>query len=81
MNFRTYLADSANKVCVSSSYSWTFLLHILNICISLVLLLISNLTNGLRLHQFLMSKTTEANKSLKLMQMELISKITNEKKD
>ena len=32
---------------------------------SLVLLLISNLTNGLRLHQFLMSKTTEVNKSLK----------------
>ena len=30
-----------------------------------LLLLISNLTNRLRLHQFLMSKTTEANKSLK----------------
>ena len=32
---------------------------------SLVFLLISNLTNGLRLHQFLGTKTTEANKSLK----------------
>ena len=34
-------------------------------CLSLVLLLISNLTNELRLHQFLLTKTTEANKSLK----------------
>ena len=33
--------------------------------LSLVLLLISNLINELRLHQFLASKTTEANKSLK----------------
>ena len=33
--------------------------------ISLVLLLISNLTNGLRLHQFLRTKTSETNKSLK----------------
>ena len=33
--------------------------------LSLVLLIISNLTNELRLHQFLMSKTTEVNKSLK----------------
>ena len=33
--------------------------------LSLVFLLISNLTNGLRLHQFLRSKSTEANKSLK----------------
>ena len=32
---------------------------------SLVLLLISNLTNELRLHQFLLTKTDEANKSLK----------------
>ena len=32
---------------------------------SLVLLLISNLTNELRLHQFLLTKTTVANKSLK----------------
>ena len=31
----------------------------------LVLLLISNLTNGLRLHQFLRTKTTETNKPLK----------------
>ena len=33
--------------------------------LSLVLLLISNLTNELRLHQFLMTETTEANQSLK----------------
>ena len=33
--------------------------------ISLVFLLISNLTNGLRLHQFLGTKTNEANKLLK----------------
>ena len=33
--------------------------------LSLVLLLISNLTNELRLHQFLASKTTYANRSLK----------------
>ena len=33
--------------------------------LSLVLLLISNLTNGLRLHQFLVTKSEEANKSLK----------------
>ena len=32
---------------------------------SLVLLLISNLTNELRLYQFLASKTSQANKSLK----------------
>ena len=32
---------------------------------SLVFLLNSNLTNGLHLHQFLGTKTTEANKSLK----------------
>ena len=31
----------------------------------LVFLLISNLTNGPRLHQLLVTKTTEANKSLK----------------
>ena len=33
--------------------------------LSLVLLLISNLTNGLRLHHFLGTKTTETNKCLK----------------
>ena len=33
--------------------------------LSLVFLLISNLSNGLRLHKFLGTKTTEANKSLK----------------
>ena len=49
--------------------------------LSLIFLLISNLTNGLCLHQFLGTKTTEGNKSLKLMQMELISKITNVKND
>ena len=32
---------------------------------SVVFLLFSNLTNGLRLNQFLGTKTTEANKSLK----------------
>ena len=34
--------------------------------LSLVLLLTSNLTNELRLHQFLEPKTTVANKSLKI---------------
>ena len=33
--------------------------------LSLVLLFISNLTNGLRLHQFLMTKSAEANKFIK----------------
>ena len=33
--------------------------------LSLVLLLISNLTNRLRLHQFLVNKSAEANKSVK----------------
>ena len=33
--------------------------------LSLVLLLISNLTNGIRLHQFLVTKSVEANKSVK----------------
>ena len=33
--------------------------------LSLVLLLISNLTNGLRLHQFLVTKSEEANKTIK----------------
>ena len=33
--------------------------------LSLVLLLISNLTNGVRLHQFLVTKSGEANKSVK----------------
>ena len=36
-----------------------------NIFLSLVFLLMSRLTNGLRLHHFLGTKTTEANKSLK----------------
>ena len=36
-----------------------------SVYLSLVLLLISNLTNELRLHQFLLTKTIEANKSLK----------------
>ena len=40
-------------------------LNILPNFLSLVFLLISNLTNGLRLHQFLGNKTTETNKSLK----------------
>ena len=33
--------------------------------LSLVLLLISNLTNGLRLHQFLVTKSADANKFVK----------------
>ena len=33
--------------------------------LSLVLLLISNLTNGLRLHQFLVTKSEEANMFIK----------------
>ena len=40
-----------------------------------------SLTNGLRLHQFLGTKTTEANKSLKTDAKQPISKITNEQKD
>ena len=40
-------------------------LHLLFDFKSLVLLLISNLTNELHLHQILMSKTTVANTSLK----------------
>ena len=36
-----------------------------NTYLSLVLLLISILTNGLRLHQFLVTKSAEANKSIK----------------
>ena len=47
--------------------------------LSLVFLLINDLINGLRLHQLLLTKSTE--KYGKLMQTELISKITNEKKD
>ena len=35
------------------------------VILSLVFLLISNLTNGLHLHQFLGTKTIESNKSLK----------------
>ena len=35
------------------------------LALSLVFLRISNLRNGLHLHQFLGTKTTEANKSLK----------------
>ena len=58
-----------------------FLSIFLNSILSLVFLLISDLTNGLCLHQFLETKSEEANKSLKLMQIELISKITNEQKD
>ena len=54
--------------------------HIWADVLSLVLLLISNITNGLRLHQFLVTKSEEANKLVNLMQTELISKITNEKK-
>ena len=34
--------------------------------LSLVFLLISNLTNGLRLHQFQVTKSEEANKSVKI---------------
>ena len=37
--------------------------------------------NELHLHRFLRTENTEASKSLKTMQTELISKITNEKKD
>ena len=40
-------------------------LQFLTVGLSLVLLLISNLTNGLRLHQFLVTKSAEANKSVK----------------
>ena len=42
---------------------------------------ISNLISWLRLHQFLGTNTTEANKSKKLMQMKPTYKITNEEKD
>ena len=42
------------------------LLYYLESIKSLVFLLISKLTNGLHLHQFLGTKTTEANKTLKI---------------
>ena len=43
----------------------TFTFNELVIYLSLVLLVISNLTNGLRLHQFLVTKSVEGNKSVK----------------
>ena len=49
--------------------------------LSLIFLLISNLINKLRLHQFLGTKTIEANKSLKTDAKEPINKITNDQKD
>ena len=41
------------------------LVFVKDIKLSLFLLLISNLTNGLHLHQFLVTKSVEANKSVK----------------
>ena len=38
---------------------------VIKMMLSLVLLLISNLTNGLRLHRFLVTKSEEMNKSVK----------------
>ena len=68
------LDDMNFAECMSGSlYFW-------NILLSPIFLLISNLINSLCLHQFLGTKTTEANKSLKL-QKEPINKITNEQKD
>ena len=56
----------------------TGLLKQLEVSLSLIFLLISNLFNMLHLYQFLGTKTTEANKSLKA---ESTNKITNEQKD
>ena len=57
---RESLGDSYNSV-INETFPPARLL----IYLSLVLLLISNLTNGLRLHQFLVTKSAEANKSVK----------------
>ena len=61
-------AQSCNFKNMKSLWIKTIFLqhHFYLVCIlSLVLLLISNLTNGLRLHQFVETKTTVANKSIK----------------
>ena len=51
------------KVKLISQFQRFFIFF--NGLLSLVLLLISNLTNGLRLRQFLVTKSVEANKSVK----------------
>ena len=53
------------SVSMAKSKDTPFSLQGLVIDLSLVLLLISNLPNGLRLHQFLVTKSAEANKSVK----------------
>ena len=49
-----------NGSLANSSKKWP-----IPLILSLVLLLISNLTNGLRFHQFLVTKSEEAKKSVK----------------
>ena len=51
--------DSSTKLLMFQVFFHNFFIDL-----SLVLLLINFLTNELRLHQFLLTKTTEANKSL-----------------
>ena len=52
--------------CITDLLStWTIQKSPTRLLKPIVFLLISNLSNGLRLHQFLGTKTTEANKSLK----------------
>ena len=60
----------AGKFCwkyMQSSFIVSIRLRLANASqeLSLVFLLISNLTNGLRLHRFLVTKSVEANKSVK----------------
>ena len=69
LSFRLFFSFCSNRlnfhsaIFISEMY---FLIDlVLAITLSLVFLLISNLTNGHRLHQFLETKTTKANKSLK----------------
>ena len=62
------LTFKVNFLCQKSSESFSFFsLKNTNLGahLSLIFLLISNLINKLRLHQFLGTKTIEANKSLK----------------
>ena len=63
-----YLISIVGSILIDNIYN-SLLFHALGIVklqdYSLVLLLISNLTNGLRLHQFLVTKISEVNKSVK----------------
>ena len=60
-----YKENAVDECQMIKSQTYVKLKTILILILSLVLLLISNLTNGLRLHQFLVTKSAEANKSVK----------------